>query len=138
MKRTFLVFAMLFLLMVPLWSQNGTPHGITWSATAGTCTGSGCDPNAVIGFNLYQGVGSTVCGASPVGPLTKQNISLLTTPAFLSPSSGLATSSLYCAYMTAVDSVGSESAASNLATVTTPATWPVNPPPPTGCKGAVQ
>lgn len=97
---------------------QGTPHGVllTYSAS----------PTAnVVGYNIYR---STVSGSLFV----RVNSTLVAGLTYLDPASGLAVSTNYFYVATAVDSNNNESVFSNQVSVTTPATFPVNPQAPPG------
>jgi hypothetical protein len=120
--RKLLCFSLLFVALVPAWGQTGTPHGINVTATASTTSG--------VTYDLYR------CSGAGCSVFT-QVTSALAAPAYLDPSSSLAVSTSYSYVMTAVKGAN-ESAYSNVATVTSPATWPANPNPPTGCNAQIQ
>lgn len=94
---------------------TGTPHGVCVSWNASTST--------VVGYNVYRG---TISG----GPYTKLTSTITANTFFLDTTAVVNT--LYFYVGTAVDSNGNESAYSNQASLTTPATFPANPVPQTG------
>jgi hypothetical protein len=113
----FLLFALI--LSGPLFSQNGTPHGVFLNWTAST--------SPSVTYNVYR-------GTSASGPWAKLNSAPLTGTTYLDPVSNVLTSTTYSYAVTAVDpTTGSESVFSNIAIDTTPAAFPVNPGPPSGC-----
>ena len=123
------IYAILFLMILAVSvsanAQTGTPHGVELSFN-GTATG----------YNVYRCPGT--CSLIS-GTWAKINGSTLDpTITYLDPASGLAVNTTYSYAVTAVNSSGNESAYSNIVTVTTPASFPVNPAAPTGLTAIVQ
>lgn len=111
-----------FACLVPAWGQNGTPHGITVTATAGT---------GDVTFNVYQ------CpGTCTITSIFTQVSAGATLPSVFLPAANFTAGNTYSFVMSGVNASGSESAYSNIATVV--ATFPVNPPAPTGCNATVK
>lgn len=121
MKRLLYRLPLLSLLFYLAYAQ--TPHGVLVQWTASTST--------VVGYNVYR-------GTSASGPFTKLTASPVTGTSYLDPTTDLTISTSYVYQVTAVDSNGDESVASNQATVTTPTTFPTNPNPPSGCSAKNQ
>jgi hypothetical protein len=102
-----------------------TPHGILVSWATPTIPTGGA---ALAGLNLFRATWSS--STSACGSYSQLNTAPLPGNSYLDPASGLAVSTEYCYYATTQDVNGNLSAASNIATTTTPAAWPVNPNPP--------
>lgn len=117
---------LLCMLFVPTArAQTGTQHGVSITFTAST--------SSVAGYNIYQCVGNCTI----TGVWAKVDTSLDLTTAYLVPLAGLTPGGTYSYAATAVDSGGNESVFSNIATVTLPATLPINPNAPTNTSVAV-
>jgi len=138
MKRATRFFPMAVLLALILaWpgrapAQSGTPHGVYLSWSASTSSG-------VTGYNVYRWVGTGV----PTSPLAAGVLG--NAPCAPSAPAGslcyvdstVAINTTYTYSVTAV-AAGNESAASPQANVTTPATLPINPNPPSGLAGVIK
>ena len=114
---------------------NGTPHGINLTWTPGV---QGSDTNPLAGVDIFRASGSCATIAA-----CSWGSSLNATPApgssYLDPAAGLTAGSTYSYYVSEVDSIGNQSAPSNIATVAVPsAGFPANPTAPTAAAGAVQ
>jgi len=127
--------AALFTLLVPLWAQTGTAHGITLTATPATTNPAGV---TVTGVNFYS------CGSGTIAPTvcstnrTKLNSApiAVATPTLFLPASQFTAGTTY--YFVATDfaaATNDESADSPIASAT--ANFPANPNPP-GCNASVQ
>ena len=106
----------------PAYGQAGTQHGekLTWQAPS-PVGGSG----TLAGYNAYRCPGT--CTTSSTG-WTKLTPSVVPTTTYLDPAAGLTLGNTYSYAVTSVDSVGSESAFSNIVTVTAPSGgFPTNP-----------
>jgi len=121
----------LLLCASPLFAQTGTPHGVSVTWTAPT---AGSDTNAIAGYNIYQCAGT--CTAASVW--TKIDTALDISTGYLVPLASLTPGATYSYASTAVDTAGNESAFSNIATVSLPATLPTNPAAPTNTTAKVQ
>ena len=101
-------------------SWTGTPPGVLLTWTASTTSG--------VSYNIYRG---TTSG----GPYTPVNTSAITATNYVDTTAAVSTTYYYVA--TAV--LGSqESAYSNQASITTPATFPANPAAPSGLTPTAQ
>jgi len=112
------------------WAQ--TSHGILLKWTAPSPVGGS---GTIQGYYLFRCPGTCVAGT---GSWTSVDGLLPATPTqYLDPASGLANNTTYSYGAVTVDSAGSQSAYSNIATVSV-TTFPTNPNPPSGCTAAVQ
>jgi fibronectin type 3 domain-containing protein len=100
-----------------------TAHGVlvSWTAPTGS--------DAAVGYFVFRGTSSS-------GPFTQIDTMQDTTTTYLDATAPTSTTLFY--YAVAVDANGNQSAPSNIATVTTPATFPSNPGSPSGCSAKVQ
>jgi len=106
----------------PAYGQAGTQHGMLekWQAPS-PVGGSG----TLAGYNVYRCPGT--CTNTSTG-WAKINAALVTAVTYLDPAAGLTLGNSYSYAVTTVDSVGSESAFSNIATGTAPSGgFPTNP-----------
>lgn len=130
MKRTWFGLALLILMLGCFFlprstkSQSASPHGILLSWTPSSTSG--------VTYNIYRASSTSgVCGSYAL--ISSGGAAL----SYSDLASGLSNSTSYCYEVDAV--VGSElSGPSNVATVTTPATWAANPAPPSNCTAATQ
>jgi hypothetical protein len=124
-------FAVHFMLPAVVNAQP-TLHGdeLVWTAAT-----QGGDTHPISGYNVYRCLGT--CAAISTAWL-KLNSTIVAATNYLDPSSNLTVSTTYSYATTAVDSAGDESGYSNIITITTPATFPVNPNPPTALSVTVQ
>lgn len=121
-----LLITLLGFISVPrrIHSQAASPHGVLISWTASTTPG--------VTYNVYRAPSTGgMCGAYV---LITSNV---TGTSYGDLSSGLSNSTSYCYEVDAMES-GALSGPSNVATITTPATWPSNPLPPSGCTATAQ
>lgn len=127
MKRIpLIVLCLLLILGMPVWSQQGTQHGVAISFTGVT---------SAAGYNIYRCPGT--CTATS-GIWTKIDTSLDLTTSYLDPSTNLTAGATLSYAATAVDASGDESAFSNVATLTLPSSLPTNPAAPSGCNASVK
>ena len=113
---------LLALLFTPiLWGQGGTQHGVflTWTAAAGDVT-----------YNVYRSTDGVT--------FTKLNTAPVAATSYVDPTTDLLVNKTYEYDVTALDATGDESGASNIASITTGASLPANPAPPTGCNAKLQ
>lgn len=131
MKR--LLFAVLLALVIVIGSdaQNGSPHGIatTWSAPS-PVGGSG----TIQGYQVFRCNGT--CTVSSSGWVAVSGVQAGTS--FLDPASGLNVNTTYSYAVLTVDSLGNESAFSNVSTVAVGASFPSNPNAPVNNGSKVQ
>ena len=111
-------------------AQTGTLHGVLVSWVAPP---AGSDP--AVGYFVYRCSGT--CTTSSTGWVQIDTVADLNVN-YVDAASGLAAGTTYSYAAVVVDSTGDQSAFSNIATVTTPSTWAVNPGSPTGCNAKVQ
>ena len=133
MLRKLIFISLLAVLVLPVFGQTGSPHGIAVSWTAPSPVGGS---GTIQGYFLFRCVGT--CAVTSTSWISVGAMLPATSTNYLDPASGLNTSTTYSYAVLTVDSNGNQSGFSNISPVSVGASFPTNPGPPTGCQSKVQ
>lgn len=122
---------LLAFLVLPVFGQTGTPHGVNVTFNAPSPVGGS---GTIAGYFIFQCPGTCTISST----WTKVNSVLDISTGYLVPFTGLTAGSTYSYAAATVDSAGNQSSFSNIATITLPTTLPSNPGSPSGCSAVIQ